>query len=232
MTRVKIETQLRTLIGRAEEAHEHYYASEPFTGPSLYFHHRALDAARAGELTSLAEYSYAVLASRGMHRMGRGGAKMREFGEFQASLSTVWPLLRDLQCAAPSSLDSRGWKDLEHAFRAVRCWPPARTIVGNSKVLAHAIPNLVPPIDREYTLRFLTGRTYPANGIDAEWRICRTFLSDFFYPALTAAALAPQLTAWLDNVQLFPWNTSSLKILDNLVIGLVRFDRDASGMSV
>jgi hypothetical protein len=230
MVRHGIQIQLRGLIDRAVEAHEHYYASEVFSGPSLYFHHRALDSAEAGDLHSFAEYAYAVLASWGMHRMGRGGAKMRAFEEFRGSLAGVWPLLRDLRAAAPVSMDAATWDGLERAFRSIRCMATGTSLVGNSKVLAHAIPNLVPPIDREYTLRYLRGGTHVANNIDSEWRLCRTILSEFFYPAVQDPQLSPRLQAWLTAE--YPWNTSSLKIVDNLVIGIVRLGREPQAASV
>jgi hypothetical protein len=38
--------------------------------------------------------------------------------------------------------------------------------MGNPKVIAHAIPNLVPPVDLECTLKFLFGSGNIANDID------------------------------------------------------------------
>ncbi len=53
-----------------------------FTGPSLYFHKKAIEMAR-NDLWFLSnrhiEYIYATLASWGMHRMGSRGAKMPYF---------------------------------------------------------------------------------------------------------------------------------------------------------
>ena len=38
------------------------------------------------------------------------------------------------------------------------------------KVMHHMLPNIVPPIDREYTLRYLCGNTNIANDLDKEWK--------------------------------------------------------------
>ena len=41
--------------------------------------------------------------------------------------------------------------------------------MGNSKVLAHLLPNLIPPVDREYTLTFLFRNKQVTNGLNEEW---------------------------------------------------------------
>jgi hypothetical protein len=42
------------------------------------------DAARDRQFDRFAESTYAMLAAWGMHRMGSGGSKMREFDEVQS----------------------------------------------------------------------------------------------------------------------------------------------------
>lgn len=54
--------------------------------------------------------------------------------------------------------------------------------VGNSKVIAHALPKLTAPIDREYTLTFLFGDGQIRNDKQAEWTTLRHILQHFFYP--------------------------------------------------
>lgn len=187
--------------------------------PSLYFHQKALQAAE-GDFDRFADLVYAVLASWGMHRMGRGGSKMREFADFRASLANVWDLVTDLRRATPDSLDETGWRDLRRAFVGIRCMATGTSLVGNSKVLAHALPNIVAPVDREYTMNFLFGSSHIVNGIEGEWEILRTVLCRFFYPLAQADALKPKLRPWMENSHFYPWDTSALKIVDNLIIGL------------
>jgi hypothetical protein len=73
------DNQRNSLLGALDTAHDAYYRAEVFGGPSLHFHLRGLEAARSQDFERFAEYVYAVLASWGMHRMGPGGSKMREF---------------------------------------------------------------------------------------------------------------------------------------------------------
>jgi hypothetical protein len=70
------QEEVRDILANVERYHRAYYEAETFRGPSLYFHHRALETRQSpGDLAYL-EYVYAALASWGMHRMGKGGSKI------------------------------------------------------------------------------------------------------------------------------------------------------------
>jgi hypothetical protein len=96
------------------------------------------------------------------------------------------------------------------------------SLVGNSKVMAHALSNLVAPVDREYTHRFLFSSTNIANDIDREWEKLRAILRDFFYPVVRAESFMAKAREWQAQRAVFRWDTSPLKIADNLVIGLLK----------
>ncbi len=98
------------------------------------------------------------------------------------------------------------------------------SLVGNSKVMAHALPNLVSPVDREYTLTFLFGRSGIKNDKEKEWKTLQDILRGFFYPILRSELLKPKAKVWMETHS-FKWDTSPLKIVDNLVIGLLRHER-------
>jgi hypothetical protein len=207
------------LVEALDAAHAAYYQAAVFGGPSLYFHRKALDAGKEGDFDRFVDSVYALLAAWGMHRMGRGGSKMREFDEFQASLKPVWPLVLRLQQVPPENLGETDWRELRKIFTAIRCMASGTSLVGNSKVMAHAIPNLVPPIDREYTLKFLFGRGNITNDIDAEWAKLQTILRHFFHPMLQSEVFKSKSHDWMERLDEFKWDTSPLKIVDNLVIG-------------
>jgi hypothetical protein len=95
--------------------------------------------------------------------------------------------------------------------------------------MAHALPNLVPPVDREYTLTFLFGHGQIVNGIDSEWQKLQSMLRGFFYPVLQSEAFALKAAHWLQQTEKFRWDTSPLKVVDNLVIGFVRHRRAEQG---
>ena len=166
------DDQKSKLLGGLDAAHAAYYKDETFGGPSLYFHIQALNAARERQFDRFCECSYAMLASWGMHRMGSRGSKMREFGEFHSSLTLVWPLAAQLQGKIPSELSEGDWNSLKNLFCGIRCMATGTSLVGNSKVLAHLLPNLVPPVDREYTLTFLFGNKQITNDLQGNGRSC------------------------------------------------------------
>lgn len=218
------------LLQALDAAHAAYYKSGVFGGPSLFFHHHALRAGRAGDLDQFAESVYALLSAWGMHRMGRGGSKMCEFAAFRTSLESLWPTVLSLQQASPADLDQRGWRDLSEIFRGIRCMATKTALVGNSKVMAHALPNLVPPVDREYTLKFLFGNGNITNDLDWEWQKLETILRGFFHPVVESELFNSRASEWLAKPNDFRWDTSPLKIVDNLVIGLMKGGAGPGGL--
>jgi hypothetical protein len=157
--------------------------------------------------------------------MGPGGSKMGELGEFHSSVRVVWPIEQSLQGKTPNSLTESDWGGLREIFCGIRCMASGTSLVGNSKVMAHLLPKLVPPVDREYTLKFLFGRGDITNGIDIEWKKLRQVLEGFFYPIGHSSVFQPKAKEWLDLPDRYKWDTSPLKIVDNLVIGLSKMSR-------
>jgi hypothetical protein len=96
------------------------------------------------------------------------------------------------------------------------------SLVGNAKVMAHLVPNLVPPIDRRYTLSFLFGNASIRNDLEAEWMTLAEILRGFFYPIVLSPDFRRKIKKWAKHSRKFRWDTSPLKIVDNLVIGLSR----------
>lgn len=219
------DDQQNRLLCALDDAHAAYYRAETFGGPSLHFHLRSLEAARAQDFRCFAEYVYAVLASWGMHRMGPGGSKMREFADFQSSLHAVWGIALRLQEKTPEVLSGSDWPDLESVFRGIRCMASGTSLVGNSKVMAHLLPNLIPPVDREYTLKFLFRSGQIANDMENEWKKLIQILKGFFYPVVQSSLFQSKADGWLECRDQFKWDTSRMKILDNLVIGLSKMER-------
>jgi len=216
------EDQREHILQSLDSSHLAYYAAGIFNGPSLHFHLRALDAANVGDFERFCESVYALLASWGMHRMGPGGSKMREFEEFQTSLRSFWPEALSLQNASPEDLDVSGWRELNRLFCGLKSMASGTSLVGNSKVMAHALPKLIPPVDRRYTLRFLFGTTNVTNDLAWEWDKLQLILREFFYPLAREESVKLVAAHWQERSTEFKWDTSPLKILDNLVIGYMK----------
>jgi len=157
-----------------------------------------------------------------MHRMGANGSKMQPFDHFRDSVGAVAPLIRELATVQPEDLGAEGWSALERIFKTVSVMASGTTIVGNSKVLAHLLPNLVAPVDREYTLNYLFGGKMFQNGLNREWRLLRKILEEFFYPVATDTSFQEKATRWFAASERHRWDTSPLKVVDNLVIGAMK----------
>lgn len=140
-------------------AYEQFVA---FGGPCVYFHRECI---LAGEVDFLSdrhlEMLYATLASWGMHRMGdtyRTKTKLTNWDVFRESLRGSRDELTPLLGVDLLDLTERQYSEAVSAlgpcYRKLRLSESAATIVVNSKALYHLLPRLIPPIDRQYTVRF------------------------------------------------------------------------------
>ena len=80
-----------------------------------------------------------------------------------------------------------------------------------TKALHHLLPELVPPIDRTYTIRFFHQNTTMPRGDEDAFREV--------YPALVEIAARAGDHLKVNNRS--PMNTSRTKIIDNAIIGYV-----------
>jgi hypothetical protein len=191
-----------------------------FSGPSLYFHfktldllHRHVSPAEAVKDGEFLESIYATLTSWGMHRMGPRGAKLVEFATFQDSFRQRAEQIQQLGSLSICEVDTR---DIPHVARLLwniisrlRVGMGETKIVAGSKALHHVLPNLVPPIDRQYTLRFFYNHTTLNRGDET------AFLE--IYPCFHRIA-----TSRRDVIQSRMgkgMNTSPTKVVDNTIVG-------------
>ncbi len=148
---------------------EYYYkrsleVMKDFGGPSVYFHIQAIKEQEKSFLSDRhVEMIYATLASWGMHKMGnpdKTKAKMKGYSEFKKSILLHGDRLRTLSHVGMHSCDRKEYEgridELEVVYNDLEVSIAEATIVANSKTLAHILPNLIPPIDRQYTVRFFT----------------------------------------------------------------------------
>jgi hypothetical protein len=219
MYEVKRSQVLRGL----KSSYASFYKGVVFAGPSLHFHLAALDASRRGNLGDFATNSYAMLASWGMHRMGPKGAKMDRFEDYLGSLRQIWPTLIPLRHVGPAQASEEVWESLRACFSSLKVMRSGSVLVAHSKVLAHALPNLVAPIDREYTVRYLRGHKTVPSSQERQVRWFEEIHRHFYYPVVTDRRFSEALKGWAKSKQ--PWDSSPLKVADNVVIGHVRRNR-------
>lgn len=108
------------------------------------------------------EYVYAVLPAWGMHRMGPQTAKVADFPQITTELRNAAPELEALWPLRITALQADEVDDTAQIIWAVIARIKVSTsrtqIVAGSKFLHHLLPDLVPPIDRQYTFSFFTGQ--------------------------------------------------------------------------
>jgi len=194
--------------------------SERFTGPSGYFHRKAL-ALRAGHqsIASLLnddaffDALYATLTAWGMHRMGPGNTRLRDLRKIRNSFREQAERLQQL-----ASLNITTVEDADAPAVVEKVWSilsslrvsvAAAQIVANSKALHHVLPALVVPMDRNYTFEFF----YSRNNLCIEER--DAFTEMFTRLLCVAAARRDVIPRLLDD----NWNSSEAKVVDNAVVG-------------
>jgi hypothetical protein len=110
---------------------------------------------------------------------------------------------------------SRKVDDVEARIWAVlgslRVNTSATRIVVGSKALHHVLPDLVPPIDRQYTFQFLTGQKAVTTGDE------RAFLARFPHLAEISRRAAPDIQDVLDRGGFMA--TGAAKVVDNASLG-------------
>jgi hypothetical protein len=194
--------------------------SERFSGPSWYFHRQTLEQRSKHEsIESLLgddgffDSLYATLTAWGLHRMGPGNTKLRNLDDIRSSiveqakhieaLKTV--KITEIGGSDASGIGDRVWLILT----GLRVSIAKAQIVANSKTLHHLLPDLVPPMDREYTFRFFYGRNMLS--VDE-----RTAFGEMFTRLIgVAGSQRAVIAAVLDK----SWNTSESKVVDNAIVG-------------
>ena len=103
-----------------------------------------------------------------------------------------------------------------------RSWPSSgwgsgeTLLVANSKALHHLLPGLVPPIDRNYTLRFFVGRPHIYRGWDAELLFLAIYPLFHEIAVRCAGEIHELLAKPLEGM-----NTSVTKVIDNAILGFM-----------
>jgi hypothetical protein len=210
----KIKPFFETLTDAHREFYDNSDGVQYFNGPTLYYHIESLNSRHCPVM--FAKNSYAMLACWGMHRMGSKGPKMKGFSTYMASITRIWPDIRNLQSYSLAN-EKLPWDKLESCFLNLKVMVGGSFLVGHSKVLAHLLPEISPPIDRTYTLKHLGISLQSAKTEKKQWEIYQSALRKFFLPILQDDRYQKYLQCL--SHQSHAWATSPLKCIDNLIIG-------------
>ena len=130
-----------------------------FGGPSVYFHQKALEYQKSDFLGERhIESIYATLVAWGMHRMGKTMTKMPDFERFRKSILDNKSKLEqldnyDIRSISKDDLDKL-LPELTNVCFALNGSRSKSKLVSSTKILSHILPDLVCPMDRNYTLEF------------------------------------------------------------------------------
>jgi hypothetical protein len=207
--------RVEDLLQNLESNYKAFIPTMVFDGPSLYFH---LEALKTSDWERKLEMIYAVLVSWGMHRMGPKGAKMVGYKTFTDSLKDHHDKINEASKWSISDVlnDLHKWDIIINLFETINVMETNTRIVGNSKVLAHLLPNLISPIDRTYTFVFLRGNTNFQAAHESWW--FENITKKIFYPVAQDDKYK-KFYGNLKNKSL--WDNSPLKTIDNLIIGSI-----------
>ena len=212
-----------------------YEAFLEFGGPSVHFHNLCIEECRGNFLSDRhIELIYATLTSWGMHRMGSPQGKLTDWDTFRKSILAyreAWEKFRNYNVINLCMEEYRkALQELRKPYLGLKISRSNQTIVAHSKALFHILPDLIPPIDRAYTMKFLNSRR-------AEWtafngrnrKIASSTLQfldteDQFNMFLSICVYVKRLgdeVSWkfsLDN----PGHIPPLKVVDNAIVNYVK----------
>lgn len=205
------------------------------TGPSLYFYEQTVQKVRrAANLEELRDdelfhsWAYATLTSWGMHRPGRGGAKLTEFDDFTAALANILENVAPLQDLSILDLDRAEADtvadDLKDTIAAPGITASGAPLLANTKAAHFVLPDLVPPMDRVHTGRFFFG---PQTGTRMPGSVGARF--KHMFGALHR--LATRNAGYVREVTGSYMCLGHAKGVDNAIIGYVESDPDPFGQA-
>ena len=222
----RMDERAAEIVDQFQESVNHFYSQQAFTGPSLYFHRKTIgrlhDHGGAGKAIAsdrFVESVYATLTAWGMHRMGSRGAKLVEFNEFVTSLRSARDGIVELEgwgiCDLPETdaphVAGHIWSLISSGIEVSAT--KSRMVAG-TKALHHFLPELVPPFDRQHTLRHFLGRKVFGGAVRKN-----VFTDVFKCMARIGASQRSVITGLVGQDK---WNTSTSKVIDNAVVGFVR----------
>jgi hypothetical protein len=224
------------LAGQSRYVTDSYAQFAAFGGPCVYFH---LECLRAGSEAFLSprqlEMLYATLTAWGLHRMGdveRTKTKLRDWKRFHDSLLAQGDTLRRFVghefLRMKEAEYSEAVLELRGCYESLDLSVADSTVVVNSKALHHVLPELIPPIDRQYTIRFFTqapetwrdrkGRFRQVQipkGLAAQFKL-------FHETCVKLKRLADQVDPALFEEERRRYAVTAPKALDNAIVNFVR----------
>jgi len=143
-----------------------------------------------------------------------GGAKLVEHDVFKKRILHERDRFLELSMENIQNIDEKVLEKLKKLYEDFTIMASSKKIVGNSKLFHHILPNLIPPIDGGHTLPFFDYNN------DNNPVIFIEIIKKFSF-------IANKIN-WNDIEQDNNFNTSIPKIIDNAIMGYVKYYKTSS----
>ena len=224
----RLEKRVEKLTQHFDSCVNHFNKIQKFSGPSLYFHKKTIQMHSNQNVNDLIQnelfldYIYATLASWGMHRMGPGNTKLTERDIFRTSIlhekENIEKLYGyEIDMISDDQLPQIS-NDIYRIISHLQIGIGETKIVAGSKTLHHILPNLVPPIDGEYTMKFFFNNRQTALGQGGN--IAYNEMYKHFFKI--AKICKPAILTYIGS----DMNTSKTKVIDNAIVGYCDLFKD------
>ena len=223
MTRTDvIEQRTSKLVSGFGRYVEAYDQRVSFTGEQLAAHRQTIALRRQlGSVRAAAtDDKFAASLQRTLLAwgIGRRASRLVPEGQFAAALRAAGPGLEELEALTidgddlPADIADRLWL----VINSLGVVENKAKLVAGAKTLHHLLPDLVPPMDREYTGAFFQLHLPEWQDPTGQRRIFRIAYNQF---ASVSRRVRPQ-----QYVTGQGWRTSRTKILDNALIGFCKLE--------
>jgi hypothetical protein len=217
-----IEQRLSQLTGGFARYVQEYDRQLPFTSEQLGAHRQCISLRQqAGSVrAAIADEQFIAALRRTLLAwgIGRRASRLVPEAEFAAALQAALPRLEELEplyidsVDLPADLPDRLWL----LISSLGVVENQAKLVAGTKTLHHLLPDLVFPMDREYTGAFFQLHLPEWQSPDSQQRI---FTRVYGQLAALARQVHPQQYVTGEG-----WRTSRSKVLDNALIGFCKLE--------
>ena len=212
-----VQRRMDLLIGAFPTFVEFYEKNPPFTKYGQFEYHlktikqlrAAGSAINAIQKDIFLKSLYETLKAWGI---GVRGSKLAPFSKFKETILDFQQQIKELDGIVIDKLGDNVSTISRQLWRLIEgldiVYNKAK-VVACTKTLHHILPELVVPIDRQYTQAFFSW-----NGPEFQYEQIKCFREAFQYFVHIAKSVSPQKYVG-DG-----WNTSRTKIIDNAIVGL------------
>jgi len=220
MVKRELQSKIEELMRDFQRYVDYFYENCKFLFSQYYLHKKVIEKIRQGEHGSLLsddhflEEVYKVV-SKWIGKRGKG--ELVDSATFQDRIKTVVDKLQELVGFKLHELNDEKWEqmkpNIEELFQ--RVWDlklregADSQIVTVSKTLHHLLPDLIPPIDREYTFKFF-GLSYTSE---------KTGETEQFIKVMEGFHQIARDLKLTEKDLKREWDTSIPKLVDNAIVG-------------